>query len=239
MSASTVEKPELVRVYVWDALVRVTHWLIVLSILALSATGLYVARPFMVHSGPATPHFFMGWMRAIHFYSAIVFTVSVLVRVVWMFIGPPWARWKELIPVTRERQRGLVQTLEFYLMLFRKPPDYVGHNPLAGASYGFIFGLMLLEIATGLSLYAASAPTSFLHGFAALLPWLGGAQIARWIHHGVMWLLLGFMVHHVYSAILTSIVEKNGELDSIFSGHKFVEPDVLDSALARLGGSRR
>jgi len=238
VSAAAAEKPELVRVYVWDVVVRVTHWLIVLSILALSATGLYVGRPFTIHSGPASPHFFMGWIRVIHFYTAIVFTLAVLARVVWMFIGPPWARWNELLPVSRERQKGLLKTLEFYLMVFRKPPDYVGHNPLAGASYGFIFGLMLLEIATGAALYGASATTSFMHVFAGLLPWLGGAQIARWIHHGVMWLLLGFMVHHVYSAILTSIVEKNGELDSIFSGHKFVEPHVLSSALSRLKGKR-
>jgi Ni/Fe-hydrogenase 1 B-type cytochrome subunit len=232
-AAETMPKPELVRVYVWDVVVRVTHWLIVLAILVLATTGFYIGRPFQAHTGPATPHFLMGWMRTIHFYTAIVFTVSVLARIVWMFIGTRWARWTELVPVTRDRQVGLVKTLKFYLMLFRKPPDYVGHNPLAGASYGFIFLLFLVEVATGSALYGASATTSFMHPFASLLPWLGGAQIARWIHHAVMWLLLGFMVHHVYSAILTSIVEKNGELDSIFSGNKFVEPHVLQQALDR------
>jgi Ni/Fe-hydrogenase 1 B-type cytochrome subunit len=219
-------------------MVRATHWLFVLAILVLSATGLYIGRPFLVHSGPASPHFFMGWMKAVHFGAAAVFTLAVVARIVWMFIGPPWARWKELVPITRERQKGLLETLEFYLLIFRKPPDYVGHNPLAGASYGFIFGLFLLEIVTGSAMYGASARHSWLGVFAPVLPWLGGAQIARWIHHGVMWLLLGFMVHHVYSAILTSITEKNGELDSIFSGHKFVEPEVLESALARVQGKR-
>ena len=34
--------------------------------------------------------------------------------------------------------------------------------------------------------------------------------MARWIHHIVMWLLLGFTVHHVYSAVLVAIIEKNG-----------------------------
>jgi len=233
-AAAEIERGELVRVYVWDAVVRLTHWLIVLSILVLSATGLYIGRPFLIHSGPATPHFFMGWVKVVHSYSAIVFTVSVLARIVWMFAGPPWAQWKEYIPVSRERQKGLFKTLEFYLFVFRKPPDYVGHNPLAGGAYAVIFGLFLLQIATGSALFGASARTSLMRPFAALLPWLGGAQIARWIHHGVMWLLLGFMIHHVYSGILTSIVEKNGELDSIFSGNKFVEPEVLAAAQARL-----
>ena len=39
-----------------------------------------------------------------------------------------------------------------------------------------------------------------------------------------MWLLLGFAVHHVYSAVLMATVEKNGTMDSIFSGYKLVPP---------------
>jgi Ni/Fe-hydrogenase 1 B-type cytochrome subunit len=37
-----------------------------------------------------------------------------------------------------------------------------------------------------------------------------------------MWLLLGFAVHHVYSAVLMSTVEANATMESIFSGYKFV-----------------
>ena len=36
-----------------------------------------------------------------------------------------------------------------------------------------------------------------------------------------MWLLIGFIVHHIYSAVLTAIVEKNGTIDSMFSGWKW------------------
>ena len=36
-----------------------------------------------------------------------------------------------------------------------------------------------------------------------------------------MWLLLGFAVHHVYSAVMMAMVEKKGTLESIFSGYKF------------------
>ena len=45
--------------------------------------------------------------------------------------------------------------------------------------------------------------------FASLAPLIGGLQSARWIHHVVMWLLLGFAVHHVYSAVLMSTIEAN------------------------------
>ena len=40
-----------------------------------------------------------------------------------------------------------------------------------------------------------------------------------------MWLLWGFAVHHVYSAILMSQVEANATIESIFSGYKFVHRD--------------
>jgi Ni/Fe-hydrogenase 1 B-type cytochrome subunit len=86
-----------------------------------------------------------------------------------------------------------------------------------------VFGLYFLAIVTGVVMHAPSADVgSPLRWFAALAPLLGGLQIARWIHHVVMWLLLGFTVHHVYSAVLVSMIEKNGTIDSIFGGYKWV-----------------
>ena len=61
--------------------------------------------------------------------------------------------------------------------------------------------------------------------FAFLVPLFGGPQSARWIHHVVMWLLWGFVAHHVYSAILMSQIEGNATMESIFSGYKFVQRD--------------
>jgi Ni/Fe-hydrogenase 1 B-type cytochrome subunit len=77
-------------------------------------------------------------------------------------------------------------------------------------------------IASGFALYSVSAHGSYMKMWDFLLPVFGGPQGARWIHHIVMWLLVGFVVHHVFSALLTSRVEKNGTLDSIFSGFKFL-----------------
>ena len=62
--------------------------------------------------------------------------------------------------------------------------------------------------------------------------------MARWIHHIVMWLLLGFTVHHVYSAVLVAIIEKNGTLDSIFSGYKWVPRRDLEPGTYRRTNSR-
>jgi Ni/Fe-hydrogenase 1 B-type cytochrome subunit len=211
-------------VYVWDLVVRSTHWLIALGIIVLSVTGIYIGRPFAQAAGPTTDAFLMGWMRIVHGYTAMVFMAAVLARIAWMFIGPRYARWTEFIPVARARRRDMVGTFKFYTFLRPEPPPAVGHNPLAGLTYVFVFGLYLLMIVTGLALRGMSAHVdSYMTSFAWLLPWLGGAQTARWLHHVGMWLLLGFAVHHVYSAILMSKVEKNGTMDSIFGGWKVVK----------------
>ncbi len=210
-------------VYVWDLVVRVTHWVIFGTIAVLSVTGIYIGAPFVIAAGSATQAFVMGWMRIVHFYAALFFSVAVGARIAWMFVGPPYARWTQLVPTTRERWRHLWGTFRFYSFIDAEPPPTTGHNALAGAAYVGVFGLYLLMIATGVALYATGAHVeSYMRSFEVLLPLFGGAQSARWIHHVVMWLLLGFAVHHVYSATLMSKVEKTGTMDSIFGGYKIV-----------------
>ena len=220
---------EIVPVYVWEVPVRITHWLIALSLFVLSATGLYIGRPFMTVPGEAGQWFVMGWMRIIHFYAAIVFTCAVIARVIWMFTGNKYARWDKFLAVHGVRRHGVLPTVFFYSFLRDKPAAYVGHNPVAGSAYLLVFGLYFLAIGTGLVMWAPSAEVgSPLRWFAPLATLFGGFQIARWIHHVVMWLLLGFTLHHVYSAILVAAIEKNGTIDSIFAGYKWVPRHELE-----------
>jgi Ni/Fe-hydrogenase 1 B-type cytochrome subunit len=228
-STHVIPGSDLVRVYVWEWPVRVTHWLIVLAIVVLSATGIYIGHPFLA-SPPETGAFITGTIKVIHSYAAIVFTLAVFSRLVWMFLGNHYSRWSNFIPVERRRRKGLLTTTGFYLFMLRKPPGFVGHNPLAGLAYLLVFFLYFVMIGTGFALYSVSARASSpMHVFQFLIPLFGGAQSARLIHHIVMWLLLGFAVHHVYSSILMSQVEANATVESIFSGYKFVpREDVIE-----------
>jgi Ni/Fe-hydrogenase 1 B-type cytochrome subunit len=219
---------ELVRVYVWEWPVRLTHWLTAYSILILACTGFYMGHPFIVAAGPASQHFVMGWVKTIHSYAAIVFALSVLSRIIWMFTGNTYSRWDKFIPVSRRRLEGLLQSLRYYLFQLRQPPGFVGHNPLAGFTYLFVFLLYFLMITTGLALYNVSAPLSSpFRMFHFLLPLWGGAQTARWFHHVGMWLILAFAVHPVSSAVLMSQVEARGTVESMASGYKFVPCEDL------------
>jgi len=238
MSATT-DHPPLERVYVWEIPVRLCHWLIVGSIAVLAVTGIYIGNPFLPVPGEASRHFVMGTIKTIHFSAAVVFALSVLTRLVWMFTGNVYARWHQFIPVTGHRLVGIWKTLSFYLFLRRDPPAFVGHNPLAGAVYVVVFTLFLGMIATGLALASAGAYAgSALSWFHFLIPWCGGLQMARFVHHIGMWLILGFAAHHVWSAFLVGVVEKNSLMDSIFSGYKVLPPRVADRARENIESGR-
>lgn len=218
-AAVDTASPRPQRYYAWQIPVRVCHWAIALSIVVLAITGIYIGRPFVVVAGEARFLYVMGYARAIHTYAAIVFSVAVLARIAWMFLGNTFARWTQFIPTTPERLRGMWGTFLFYTFIRRHAPPAPGHNPLAGLAYSGVFGLYLVQVATGLALFSASSHiASPLRVFTFLVPLLGGLQTARLIHHVVMWMLLAFAVHHVYSAWLMDITEKNGTMGSIFSG---------------------
>jgi Ni/Fe-hydrogenase 1 B-type cytochrome subunit len=206
---------EFARVRVWDGVVRSTHWLIAVSILILSITGIFIGYPF---GGGIS----MTTVKVVHFYTAIVFTLSVGVRILWMFTGTLHARWRNFVPVDSDRAKGVGTVLSYYLCLRVYPPFFVGHNPLAGLSYLIVFFFYLLMIVTGWGLYGVGAHVeSPFRRFDEFLPWFGGPQSARWFHHVGTWFLIWFAIHHVYSAVLFSVVEKNGIIESIFSGYKW------------------
>lgn len=70
--------------YVFEAPVRLWHWLTVACMLVLMVTGYFIGRPLPSVSGEATYLFYMGYIRLIHFAAAMIFTVLLLGE----FIGP-------------------------------------------------------------------------------------------------------------------------------------------------------
>jgi Ni/Fe-hydrogenase 1 B-type cytochrome subunit len=225
LPADAASHVTLERVYIWELPVRLAHWLLFFSIVTLAVTGYYIGHPFISAPGAASAHFVMGSMRSVHLYASVVFTLAALVRVYWAFAGNAYARWSELIPVSRRRWQSFKQAFLFYTFLSRESVDYLGHNALAGLTYAGIFGVYFVMMATGFALYTVYAsPSSPMQLFGFLIPLFGGLQVARLIHHIGMWVILVFVVAHVYFPVLYSIVERNGVFDSIFSGYKFREP---------------
>jgi len=214
----------LERTYVWEIPVRFTHWVNVACIVILSITGYYIASPFVTTGGEAYNHFAMGTVRYIHFVTAFVFTASILLRTYWAFFGGNrFASWRALVPFLTPEGRGKVgETLRYYFFLQRKPPYVLGHNTLAGATYAVIVFLYLLQTLFGFALYGEANVGGIWWNLTSWVFTLMSNQTVRLWHHLIMYLLIAFAIHHVYSAFLMDTEEGNGLLSSIFTGFKFI-----------------
>jgi Ni/Fe-hydrogenase 1 B-type cytochrome subunit len=215
------------RVYVWEIPVRLTHWVNVISIVVLSFTGYYIGNPYVqVSSREAYGPYFMGNIRFIHFLFAYIFVASLALRTYWAFFGGnKWASWRALIPFATPEGRGkLKQALQFYSFLRREPPTVLGHNALAGFTYAIIVFLYFLQALTGFALYAQANVGGFWWTLTSWVFRIVDNQSVRLVHHMIMWFLIAFAIHHVYSAFLVDAEEANGLMSSIFSGWKFICP---------------
>jgi Ni/Fe-hydrogenase 1 B-type cytochrome subunit len=218
-----------VRIYTWEMPVRVTHWVTFSAVLVLTVTGGYIGDPFLI---PPTERI-MSQMRFIHMVAAFVFLASGLLRTYWLFAGNRFAHWRAFIPTSRKRFREMVRQTGWYLFVRDDPPKVLGHNALAAGTYFIVFFLFMVQTVTGFALYAVhgSSPWHDLFGWVI---GIFGISTVRLVHHLIMWAIIAFMIHHVYSAVLVDHYERTGLMASIFSGSKFVSrEDILE---ARDGG---
>jgi Ni/Fe-hydrogenase 1 B-type cytochrome subunit len=225
---ATDTEARLTRVYVWDLPVRLTHWLLAASITVLAITGVYIGNPFIIAPDPVGQEFVMGTVLAIHFFAAIVFSLSEISRIIWMFVGNRYARWNQMIPTSKGRWRYTWEWLKFYILFRAVTPRFVGHNPLAGLTYMVVYAVCILAALTGYSMFAVTAGVgSPMRVFEGLLPLFGGLQTARYIHHLCMWVIVLFVIHHISCALLVARAAKNAAIESMFSGYRFVTPEDL------------
>ncbi len=214
-------RPARHAIYVFELPVRIVHWVIVLCLIVLSFTGYYIHHPFLSGSGmPGHPGFTMGEMRFVHEATGFVFIAAVLFRIYWSFAGNRYVRWGALLPVTKAQRRDLRETIRFYAFLNRRPPRLNGHNPLAGLAYVVLYLGFILTILTGLSLFAWVIRTP---AWTTLFAWtwsLVSIPTLRLVHFLLMFAYGAFAIHHVYSAVLYDIEERNGEMSSIITGWK-------------------
>jgi Ni/Fe-hydrogenase 1 B-type cytochrome subunit len=209
---------ERVRIYVWQIPVRVTHWVTFSAIVVLTVTGSYIADPFFFTFDVDT----MRIVRFVHMVAAFTFVASGILRTYWLFAGNQFSRWQAFIPTNRRHLSEFRSQTGFYMFLRKDLPGILGHNALAGGTYFVVFFLFLVQTVTGFGLAAlhGTQPWATLFGWVPVI--LLGEQGMRLIHHLIMWVVIAFAIHHVYSAVLVDHWERNGLMSSIFAGSKFV-----------------
>lgn len=215
---------------VWEAPVRIAHWMMAISIVGLLLTGFYIAWPIAFTQGEAFDSFLMGRFRQIHFAFGYVFLFGFLLRFYWFFRGNNYARSGFPFFWRKEWWHQIFEQAWEYATL-RFDSRYVGHNKLGGLSY--ILGVAFLgaaEILTGFAMYGESNPGGFWDRMVGwITPMVGGSYGLHHWHHLFAWGLLLFAAVHIYIVIVDSIFMDNGLLNSIFTGRKYVRKGDIDS----------
>ncbi len=216
--------------YVFEAPVRIWHWLHALSIFVLCVTGYFIAYPLPSVGGEASSHFLMGTFRWLHFVAAYVFTIGFLVRIYWAIVGNRYARELFILPIHKaEWWKDLIHEVKYYGFMTRKSHKILGHNPLAqSAMFFFNVILTLFLIVTGFALYAEGLGQGSwadkMFGWA--IPLLGGSLNTKMWHLTAMWLMIVFVVIHIYMAIRADIMSRESSISTIIGGWRMYKDDL-------------
>jgi len=209
-------------IYVFEAPVRIWHWLHALSIVVLAVTGYLIANPLPSIGGEPSQHFLMGNLRMIHFIAGYVFGIGFAVRLYWGIVGNKYSRELLYLPVWRKAWwKDLWQELLYYLFLRREAPPSVAHNALAQSAmwvFNTLLGLFL--ICTGFALYGEGLGLGSWadNWFGWVVPLLGGSQSVRMWHLFSMWLIIAFAIVHIYMAIRADVMGRQSSVSTIING---------------------
>jgi Ni/Fe-hydrogenase 1 B-type cytochrome subunit len=217
--------PSLKAIYVYEAPVRLWHWVNALAITVLAITGYLIGSPPPSVPGEASANFLFGYIRYAHFVAGYVFAIGLLVRAYWALVGNAHARELFSVPVfTPAYWRELGAMLRWYAFLRSAPNRYVGHNPLARLAMfaAFLCGSMFMII-TGMALYGEGAQEGhWSHRLFTswVLPLFGQSQTLHTWHHLGMWLIVTFVILHVYAAVREDIMGRQSIISTMISGYR-------------------
>lgn len=224
-------------VYVYEAPVRIWHWLTVLCVVVLGVTGYLIGAPLPSGHGEAVHSFLFGWIRTVHFVAAFILIIAFVVRLYWAFAGNHHARGIFLPPLwSAAYWRGIFSQAAYYLFLRKESERWVGHNPLAQTAMFFMFTLgMLVLIFTGLGLYAQAHGwgSTWMNLFGWVTVLLGTPQTVRTVHHLAMWYVLLFAIIHIYMALREDIMSQGSVIGAMVNGLRLWKDGPRAGAAAR------
>ncbi len=216
---------------------RIIHWANAICMIAAIITGLYIAHPYyqsFIADG-AVDKYVMAWNRWAHFISAIIFDVTSIVVAYLYFFSRFEKPYKKLIPNAKNVKEFGEVILNLLTLNRRKRFDST-HSDSFNTVYFTIFHLLLFfMLFTGLQLYVhglESGESSIGTWWPALLhistdwtiPVTGGTLMdVRIAHHITMWLIVTWMVFHIYYQIWRTIFWQEGDMAIVFGGSKFAK----------------
>jgi cytochrome b len=191
---------------VFDPLLRLLHWTIALSVVALIATS-QLAEAF--EHGP-----FENTLWNLHILAGYSFSAALLARLLWALVGPASARWRDLWHPAVWKDS---------LTHLRLPTQHrAGHDPIASLAYLFAYAVMALMVVTGLGLAASEFQTGPLAGWLGNAGWL--EDVMEDPHEVGFALLLGFIGLHM-AALLYHHFRGERVAQSMLTGKQYLKTE--------------
>jgi Ni/Fe-hydrogenase 1 B-type cytochrome subunit len=218
-------------VYVWEAPVRLWHWVMMFAMFVLMATGFFIGVPVPTMPGEASDNFLFGYIRFAHFAAGYIFAVFFVLRVYWAFVGNKYAREIFVVPLslfTARFWKGLIDDVLFYLYLKKEPGSYEGHNPLAAVAMFFMYLLgAVWMILSGFALYGEGTGMGswqFQWFTSWLQPLVGDSQQLHTYHRLGMWYLIIFSMAHMYMVVRQDVFTKETIVSTMINGWRVTKP---------------
>ena len=209
--SENIEQRNLLAQKVYDPFLRFLHWWNALSIFSLMLT--------IWLKGFLTP---LDNKKEIlynyHILIGYALTAGILARIIWGFIGPKHAKFKNMF-----RIKDYIQVLKT-----RKLNHKLnwGHDRYAGLLYIVLYILMIYQAYSGLYLAAKKYAMGPLVNFVELnkekTPF---AEFIKDIHEVVFYVAMGFAALHIFMLIFHEITEKYPFTQSMFSGYQYRKKD--------------
>ncbi len=200
------------KIYEWNLVYRMNHWLRAISIFTLIFTGYYIYWPFL--SGGEGSQL-MNLMRFFHFISMYIIILSFIAQLyfdrdIWEYM-PTWNKIKTIPDM-----------FAYYLFLKDTHEEYGKFNPLQALTYFFWGLLLIIETLTGFAIYSGDifGIWDSRETFGWVNNILGGMPITRLVHFAIMWIFIITVPVHVYMVILKNLTDRDSTFWSIFTGYK-------------------
>ena len=183
------------KIKVWDLLVRVFHWTLVIAFFIAFVTE----EDFLL----------------LHLWAGYTVLIIIMIRLLWGIIGTRYARFSNFVTSPKIAFQYIKDTLLF------KSKRYLGHNPAGGLMIIMMIASLLLTTITGIAVYGAEDQAGPMAGwFTSNSIW---EDILEELHEFLANFTLLLVFIHVGGVVIESLIHKENLIRAMIDGTKKAE----------------